>query len=271
MKKLSFLLLLPLLFAFFDKPEEKEDPVPYIIPEQHFDIFAEMGNGKLADSITTQSFEISPQVLYWEYKKYLAMVKRDSSEAFYRSQLPDSTMALPEIYREYMTDSKYDNYPVVGISWDNALNYLRWRTINANKDKIYDTIYRLPMMSEWVAAYRYFKTHPTLKDEMNHDYSDWTMNTKDESIYTFGKLHFKDLEYIYFAPASDAPVMKRKLAVGNSFHFGLKHLIEYFGPYYYEFHGYSHISFRYVIVTIPPGEMADQKKYGLLKVWGLNQ
>jgi hypothetical protein len=196
-------------------------------------------------------------------------MKRDSSAAFYRSQFPDSAMALPEIYRQYISGDKYDNYPVVGVSWDNAMNYLRWRTINANKDRIYDTIYRLPVLSEWIAAYNYFQTTKTLKEEMSGDFSDWTLNLKDESTFDINlKYGYLDAENIYYALPSDPPVLKRKIAVGSSFHYGQLHLSEF--QSYYEFHGYAHISFRYVI-EVRTLEQRMAKKSSLLKLWGLEQ
>lgn len=273
MKRLHFLWLIPLAALLFSFDTVRIHLVPFMVPEQTFDIWREMGAERLHDTVTVKSFAISPQVRYWEYKEYLEAVKKDSSAAFYKSQLPDSSMALPEQYHEYLNNTVYDFYPVVGVSWDNASNYLHWLTVKANKDTILDTIYRLPKVSEWVAANHYFKYKEFETLGWNRDYADWTLNAKDESFYEY---YFRDRygfnDYTYDALADDPHVMKRKVVMGNSFHYSQHKLLDFYSWSYYEDQGYAYISFRYVKKVLTQSEMEQERnrkmrqlKYNLRK------
>lgn len=260
MKRLKIVLAIPVLALLVSFGLTQEHLLPFTIPEQTFDIWTEMGTERLHDTVTVKSFDISPQIRYWEYKEYLAAVKKDSSAAFYKSQFPDSTMALPEQYRIYLNSSEYDSYPVAGVSWDNASNYLHWLTVKANQDTILDTIYRLPKVSEWVAANRYFKDKNYASLGWNKDYADWTLNAKDESFYEY---YFRDRyglnDYTYDALPDDAPVLKRKVVMGNSFHYSQHKLLDFYSWSYYENHGYAHISFRYVKKVLTKAEMEQEQ------------
>ena len=144
MKRILLLLLLPLGWSFTAEKPLHEWRLPYLVPAQEFDVAAEVGLKNVHETIDMPAFTIGEQITLGEYKDYLAMIQQESSESFYKTQLPDSSIGLPENYLQYMTDPRYEEFPAVGVSWDNALNYLRWRTILANKDTVCDTIYRLP-------------------------------------------------------------------------------------------------------------------------------
>jgi formylglycine-generating enzyme required for sulfatase activity len=58
---------------------------------------------------------------------------------------------------DYFTNPKYDNYPVIGVTWDGARYYCIWRTKEENKklkgqDKTLQVDYRLPTEYEWEYA-----------------------------------------------------------------------------------------------------------------------
>ncbi|MBN2275917.1 MAG: SUMF1/EgtB/PvdO family nonheme iron enzyme [Bacteroidales bacterium] len=72
------------------------------------------------------------------------------------SGLIDSTILEKEnmIYKNYFTDEKYDNYPVVGVSYRNAVYYCLWKTEMENarlkqEGKPSISGYRLPTEDEW--------------------------------------------------------------------------------------------------------------------------
>ena len=206
-----------------------------------------LGVDSLHDTISVDSFEISSLVTFGQYKEYLASVKKDSSQKFYLSQFPDSSMCAPDAYVKYVNSPEYDDYPVSGISWDNAMNFCRWKTKHVNGEEI-KMICRLPYAHEWLCALSYL-SKMKMGNDLNKDYSDWTLDSYDESAYAFdltdGYNPHGKFGYIYFAKPDEPAVLKRKVAIGNSFHFCQHNFIS---SYFYEFHGYAYIGFRYVTV-----------------------
>lgn len=93
------------------------------------------GVKQVRDSLFLDETEVAN--LHW--LEYLHFVRRDSSDAFYRAQLPDST-AQPRLRgnvtkgvatgdtASYLRHPAYRYYPVVGITHAQATNYCRWRT-----------------------------------------------------------------------------------------------------------------------------------------------
>lgn len=279
-----FLLLLPCLSftggkeASIPVPDDEPEklffihPEPYLVPEQDFDFFAATGVTRYDLKVHVNSFGISPQIALWEYQEFLDQVKKDSSEKFYRKLLPDTGMCLPEAYRLYFDSKDYELFPVVGVSWEAAMQYMRWLTMTKNKDGIYDTIYLLPSVNQWVAANRYFSSQESLKKLLDGDYADWTIAAFDESAYDFMQSKALPMDYSFDAKDSDPPVLKRKRIAGNSFHRSNSVVYNQMQRYGYQDHGYSDVGFRYVY-TIEPvktdesGKPVYKNLY--LKKWGL--
>ena len=206
---------------------------------------------------TYPAFEMSTQILYHEYKVYLAEIKKDSSLAFYKKQLPDSSICLdPADYQEYISDPKFDNSSVAGISWEAAINFCYWKTLKDNPNDKLDFFYRLPILSEWLMANEYFK-----KEENNWDwgldFSDWLQHAFDESAMDFA--HDLNMDYIYDAKDDDPPVLKRKHYKGRNFVYN--HTF-FYGHYGYSYRGYRNISFRLIKV---PNANNEKTRENLLK------
>jgi len=209
-------------------------------------------------------FEISSFVTYKEYKVYLEAIRKDSSASFYQSQLPDTAMCQKAAYTKYISGTEYDNYPVIGITWEAAMNYCRWMTLKEkNNGNTY--IYRLPKCSEWIDAYDYLKNSSEVND-MNQIYSDWLLNTMDESFFNFGYRHF-ELDYFWWAKKTDPNVLKRKVVIGNSYLTSLHNFKDYLGYSYYSFHGYRQVGFRYVKCKVE----GDTITTNILKYWNINK
>ena len=96
----------------------------------------------------------------------------------------------------YFTDSKYDNYPVVGVTYYGAMYYCIWRSNlenNSNAKGEYLLDYRLPTSNEWIAvpgsnAEYVPGLHEVLKGDknelglfnMNSNVAEWTSTSSDK-------------------------------------------------------------------------------------------
>ncbi len=97
-----------------------------------------------------------------EYFIYLEWIKKNKGEEFYLSQLPDTTVWQTKLYsnlnksKYYLRHPGYKNYPVVGLSYKQALEYCEWLTERSNETlydkKIKKIIFRLPTEEEWEIA-----------------------------------------------------------------------------------------------------------------------
>jgi formylglycine-generating enzyme required for sulfatase activity len=125
------------------------------------------------DSLFLDEAEVAN--IHW--LEYLHFIRKDSSEAFYRSQVPDTLALVSYMQAHYGSAGKYlphyltypgfRYFPVVGISQAQAANYCRWRSAMVNKlvhseeylrkhPKLrhynFRVEYRLPTMAEWETA-----------------------------------------------------------------------------------------------------------------------
>ena len=134
------------------------------------------GTIRLAENLFIDESEVAN--IHW--LEYLQRIRLDSSDTYYRSQLPDSTVwkamaAAPPtaaagiptaiIYFRY---PGFRYYPVVGISYEQAVAYCKWRSAMVNEGVLqaadfrrkhpalrdYDVTveYRLPTEAEWQQA-----------------------------------------------------------------------------------------------------------------------
>lgn len=92
--------------------------------------------------VTVSSFYIDQfEVTNFNWLEYLYWIKRTYSEfpMIYRNALPDtncwrSPLGYNEPYVEYyLRHPSYQNYPVVGVSWNQANDFCKWRTDRVNE------------------------------------------------------------------------------------------------------------------------------------------
>ncbi|MBR1929306.1 MAG: SUMF1/EgtB/PvdO family nonheme iron enzyme [Paludibacteraceae bacterium] len=94
-------------------------------------------------SVTVSSFYMDKYevtTLNWrEYRHWMEMVFGPVAPELVRKMLPDSTvwreaMAYNEpLVEEYFNNRAFSYYPIVGVTWDQAMAYCRWRTDRVNE------------------------------------------------------------------------------------------------------------------------------------------
>ncbi|MCR9286502.1 MAG: formylglycine-generating enzyme family protein [Bacteroidetes bacterium] len=99
-----------------------------------------------------------------DWKEYLSWLKKEFGETSekYLSATPDRSVWLELAYAEVLAENyfdhpSYDGYPVVGISYDQVVQYCEWRTkrvkemwaLNHGSKNVPNFRYRLPTKTEW--------------------------------------------------------------------------------------------------------------------------
>lgn len=93
-----------------------------------------------------------------EYKKYLNYLVQTKQSMLYTHSLPDTTLwkRSNEPYEAfYFSYEAYSSYPLVGITYDNAVEYCKWLTdqYNSNRTREFKKVlFRLPTEKEWTYA-----------------------------------------------------------------------------------------------------------------------
>jgi formylglycine-generating enzyme required for sulfatase activity len=134
------------------EPEPKE---MYFIPAGSFVL-------KRTDGSKTKDFEVTIEAFWMkygevsnkEYFEYIKSIQKDSLKEFYESALPDPVKAP---FKDYFSDKKYSDFPVVGVSLQQAVDFCKWKTRFENqkllsKGKPPVQNYRIPTEVEWVYA-----------------------------------------------------------------------------------------------------------------------
>ncbi len=143
---------------------------------------------KVNDSLFVDATEMR-NVDYAEFV-YWNLYKTGAESEEYLSSLPDTAVWSSPLLELYYQHPAYSNYPVVGISYEQAIAYCEWRSDRVNEmlylkenkipysdiDKVKDIPqvfrYRLPTKQEWeqIAAISYSeKTFKKISSKKNKD------------------------------------------------------------------------------------------------------
>ena len=212
----------------------------YNVSAKHINFAQKLGIPSDSSIHELESFRISKQITFKEYKQYLISIKKDSLYNFYLSQLPkiDHQEILTE---KYLNSNAFDDQPVIGVSMDNACNYARWYTANQKNNKFK---YRLPILVEWISM------NEEKKNFSNDFLLDWTLNAFDESSMLIYKKGEFPLGYFYQHKKTDLKVMKRKCVIGRSFRISLADPVKISSQFpCYADEGYADVGFRLVEIS----------------------
>ncbi|KAA9340019.1 gliding motility lipoprotein GldJ [Adhaeribacter soli] len=100
-----------------------------------------MTRDNLERTVTVASFYMDEaEVANIHWLEYLFYIKKDSSEEFYKSALPDTTVWARQLsfndpyVDHYLRYPGFRFFPVVGVSWEQANDYCTWRTQKVNQN-----------------------------------------------------------------------------------------------------------------------------------------
>lgn len=100
-----------------------------------------MTRDNLERTVTIASFYMDEaEVANIHWLEYLFFIKKDSSEEFYKSALPDTTVWARQLsfndpyVDHYLRYPGFRYFPVVGVSWEQANDYAIWRTQKVNQN-----------------------------------------------------------------------------------------------------------------------------------------
>ena len=197
----SFLLIIS-LYAQTKRPDSKPKGMEFV-PQGSFQMKTIKNSETKVNNVTVDAFWMSHEITNVEYREFVDWAKNNPDKKLYQVEYSaevfiDSkkgrtrdTMILKLIpievstfnsdmidplslekvnkdYKNYFTNNKYNDYPVVGVSFKMAEYFCIWRTMIENErmkenglPKIHD--YRIPLETEW----EYVAQQPITKGDKN--------------------------------------------------------------------------------------------------------
>ncbi len=110
--------------------------------------------------INTHYYMSKYEVSNGDYKKYLDFLNKSGQTEKYKESLPDTSLWKENKNNEpysvyYFSYPSYSKYPVIGVSYEDAVEYCKWLTDQYNlkkKKEFQKVIFRLPSKDEWIYA-----------------------------------------------------------------------------------------------------------------------
>jgi len=181
-------------------------------------------NDTITREVSINAFWMSEEITNKEYREFINSLKNNPNDSIgvidfnkfektknkkevlkfssYRDILENvidtSVWNSDNQYKNYFNDKKFDDYPVVGVTFTNAVLYCCWKTKmeneeNKKKNSPYTTIYRLPFEAEWEYVATKSSSEQTreitkaksgVKNEfglyhLNDNVSEWTLSSAE--------------------------------------------------------------------------------------------
>ncbi len=165
MKKLSVLLLLAFSFGFIGKKKpitSKHLPKMYVyVPSGK--VFTNVDEPNAVQDSLEGFYVSSQEVTNIAYKEFLYDLKQNGKMDDYHKYYPDTSiwvnkekMMYGEPYmHHYFQHPAYKDYPVVGVSKEQAIAYCSWLSERIIlKDKNVSVTFSLPTKKQWIRAAR---------------------------------------------------------------------------------------------------------------------
>jgi formylglycine-generating enzyme required for sulfatase activity len=193
-----FLILISILFISYSpaysqsaKRIEKTPRGMMFVPQGSFKMNVIENNDTLKVTVSVDAFWMSNEVTNFEYREYVSYANQHLNDKVCWVDLEKTGLNIPNTnksrasyvkcveyseilgdiidsakwpYNDYFYNTKYDNYPVVGVSQRQATFYCHWKTLIENSDleksgkpAVHD--YRLPLEEEWA----YVASQPQVK------------------------------------------------------------------------------------------------------------
>ncbi len=127
----------------------------FVIPTTPVSIkFVEQQMVKISETFYVNKFETTNA----EYRKFLSWAENDNQQEIIKTSSVRSqgweSLDLSEKNTEYYSSHQaFDNYPVVNITYDGAINFCQWLTdqYNTSKKRKFNKVkFRLPTSEEWM-------------------------------------------------------------------------------------------------------------------------
>jgi formylglycine-generating enzyme required for sulfatase activity len=191
--KTNILLTLGLMISISSFSQKHKDLT--LVPSGSFDI--QFTN--TTQTLSVEKFLMSNEITNKEFRQFFNHIKNTPNDSI--EWLDLSTMKIGEMSKlkitrvaysdifgklmnesawksifekgDYFTNPNYDNYPVVGVTWEGARYYCIWRTNKETKrikeqDKALPMAYRLPSQYEWEYAMTFNDTKSNTASQELH-------------------------------------------------------------------------------------------------------
>jgi formylglycine-generating enzyme len=179
MKKLTILtILLSFSLLSWKNPQPISKKLKKILGDKW--AFIPSGQAKIGETLqnVNEFYILKTEASNLDYLTFLASFE-DKNSVEYKSALPDTTvwsnkMGKNESFvNQYFRYPGFKQYPVVGISHENAMLYCKWLEANINSQLENDVkvTVRLPSENEWIRAAR-GSNHPQLYPWEDSDFKD---------------------------------------------------------------------------------------------------
>ncbi len=120
--------------------------------------FTPPGTKKIPD--TNNLYMDKTEISNISWREYLYWVKNNEDEKTYRDCLPDPQIWNVVYEGDISKPGEFDHHPVVGISYEQALAYCKWRSMVVTQISPKKVVYSLPALKDYQKAQNVKKRLP---------------------------------------------------------------------------------------------------------------